>query len=395
MSERISILVGLKNNLEYTKKFYETTRALYPEVEIVFVSYNSTDATHQWLDTLDDQYLIYHYETVNATFSDTFNKCTALATKPFVLYAHNDLILAPLFFENIEKLLDENKVVVYSTIEPPIFSDHERDGKIIKDFGLDVDHVDVSGMYEFVEGYRSNLVKSSKKIERASFFLTVSRLKLIDIGGLDPIYDPMFCEDDDLTLRLQLMGLEAYIALDAICYHFVSKTSRFSEEYKSRTKIIELNSQRNFVRKWHFSNTSEIKKRYDIGFVLKNASKELIYLIEPWCNTLYIDSDPGSYISEEQPLTKIDLSAKIKKLSELSSHDVMVKLDGNKVTGRVGNAIANLNEVVFKRAKKNNGSLLGWFNTLFDFGTLKISVNKHRGSELELINRTRYDNDVF
>jgi GT2 family glycosyltransferase len=44
----------------------------------------------------------------------------------------------------------------------------------------------------------------------------------------------MFCEDDDLILRLKLYGLNHFTSLDAICYHFVSKTSRFSEEYMNR-----------------------------------------------------------------------------------------------------------------------------------------------------------------
>ena len=57
----------------------------------------------------------------------------------------------------------------------------------------------------------------------------------------------MFCEDDDLIKRFKLLGLELITSLDAICYHFVSKTSRFSDEYQNKTQQIEMNSNKNFI----------------------------------------------------------------------------------------------------------------------------------------------------
>ena len=67
----ISLLVALKNNLDYNKHFYQTTRKIYPEVEICFSSYDSTDGTHEWLDTLkDDPYT----KTFHTTDSDIVRK---------------------------------------------------------------------------------------------------------------------------------------------------------------------------------------------------------------------------------------------------------------------------------------------------------------------------------
>ena len=61
MKHNISLLVGLRNNLDYNKHFYETTRELYPEVEICFVSYGSTDGTHEWLQSLSDNHVRFEY----------------------------------------------------------------------------------------------------------------------------------------------------------------------------------------------------------------------------------------------------------------------------------------------------------------------------------------------
>ena len=128
----ISLLVGLKNNLDYNKHFYKTTRALYPEVEICFSSYGSIDGTHEWLQEiqLKDQNVKCWWSNLNGNFSDNFNKAASLATKDYVMFLHNDIILAPGFIENIEKHVSPDTVVSYTTIEPPIFAGHERPGKI-------------------------------------------------------------------------------------------------------------------------------------------------------------------------------------------------------------------------------------------------------------------------
>ena len=52
MKNNISLLVAIKNNLEYTQYFYKTTRQLYPEVEVCFSSHNSTDGTDEWLESI-------------------------------------------------------------------------------------------------------------------------------------------------------------------------------------------------------------------------------------------------------------------------------------------------------------------------------------------------------
>ena len=62
MKNNISLLVAIRNNLEYSKHFYKTTRELYPDVEICFSSYGSTDGTDTWLESLkEDPYVKIFY----------------------------------------------------------------------------------------------------------------------------------------------------------------------------------------------------------------------------------------------------------------------------------------------------------------------------------------------
>lgn len=366
----ISLLVGLKNNLDYNKNFYKTTRELYPEIEICFVSYGSTDGTHEWLDSLQDKNLKYFYSEENKTFSDTFNKAAELATKEYVIYLHNDIVLAPGFIENILKHVGSNNVVSYTTIEPPIFAGHERPGKIIYDLGTELEAFDKQKLYNFVN--QENHKYLDKTEPGITFFMCMSRKKLLEIGGMDNLFNPMFCEDDDLIRRWDLLGMNCFTSLDAICYHFVSKTSRFSDEYKNRTQQIEVKSNRNYIRKWG----SRLKSpKYDIGFIIKNCSPQLLELLEPWCSTLYTDCNYEEYIKKEQPNTKFDLYERIKPFDNEKQNEILVEFDGSNFMQPSFDIIQKLPEII-----KHSGSV----------GVFELDIFK-----IEIIQMNEYQNKLI
>lgn len=322
--DKISLLVGLKNNLDYNKHFYKTTRELYPTIEICFVSYGSVDGTHEWLDSLNDQNLKYFYSTENKTFSDTFNKATEIATKDYVAYLHNDIVLAPGFIENLEKHIEQNTVVSYTTIEPPIFAGHERPGKIIQDFGTSLESFEKHNLFEFIT-YKQQEYENQTE-SGITFFMCLSREVLLSIGGLDNLYNPMFCEDDDLIIRLKLKQMNLITSLDAICYHFVSKTSRFSEDYQNKTQQIERNSNRNFIRKWGSRNPSV---KYNIAYVVHNCQLPALETLELFCDRIYVTENFNvgrmwDYVELEQENTSFDLS---KRVLTIENNDPILEND--------------------------------------------------------------------
>ena len=373
----ISLLVGLKNNLDYNQYFYSTTRILYPEVEICFVSYGSTDGTHKWLDSLNDPNLKYYYSEENKTFSDTFNKAAEIATNDYVIYLHNDIVLTPNFLENIEKHLGDNNIVSYTTIEPPIFSDHERPGKIVKDFGSDLETFNLSELCKFVLNKQEEFNNQTEP--GITFFMCMPKATLLKIGGLDNLFNPMFCEDDDLILRFKLLGLNLFTSLDAICYHFVSKTSRFSEDYKAKTQIIERNSNMNFIRKWGFRNSIH-NKRYNKSLVINNCDLNLLSVLEPWGDKIYIDDDGeyliNQYITAEKDNTKYDLSKKIfnKKLNTLEG-DIIIEFDGRLINQESFNIIQNLSDIITESGEIGK----------FELDIFTITINDIKSYEENLI----------
>jgi GT2 family glycosyltransferase len=333
MKYAISLLVGLKNNLDYNRHFYETTREIYPTVEICFVSYGSTDGTHEWLESLTDPNVKSFYSEESKTFSDTFNKAAELATRPYVAYLHNDIVLGPNFLENLEKHVSPSRVVSYTTIEPPIFGDHTRPGKMIFNFGTSLETFFKDDFREYCE------IEQARYEDRTepgiTFFMCMPRAALLEIGGLDPLYNPMFCEDDDLIRRWKMYGMECITALDAMCYHFVSKTSRFSAEYERRTQQIELQSNRNYIRKW--GSRTEAPK-YNMAFVVRNCTLPVLEMLEPWCDRIYIEDDMhviiDSYIHSEQPKTQYDLTKRVFHISHndpAGENDIVVEFDAGRL----------------------------------------------------------------
>lgn len=386
-----SLLVGLKNNLVYTQYFYTQTRLLYPTIELVFVSFNSIDGTHQWLDSLQDEYVVYHYEDRECTLSDTYNKCIELATSDYVVFAHNDMVLAPGFIEQLTALQTNQRVIFYTTVEPPIFADDPRPGKIVRDFGADVDTFQRDNFFQFAAAEQQQNEQTGQTAIATSkgiFFLSASRKLLLDMGGLDPLFNPMFCEDDDLLLRLGLKKVGMVIGLNVLCYHFVSKTSRFSDEYAHRTRQIEQQSNRNFIRKWGFRNSAAIRQKYDIGLILINGTLAALHELEPWSSTIYTDLDPTSYIQAEQPLTAIDLSEKIRPLTAKRTNGILISLDARQAdTGR-REQVAFLPEIIHHRINKPRSSLKRLWYRLFPAFTW-------RGYRIRIIDPTTYETQLI
>ncbi|MDN5285066.1 MAG: hypothetical protein JWR38_1340 [Mucilaginibacter sp.] len=386
-NNNISILVGLKNNIDYSKHFYHTTRALYPDVELVFTSYNSTDGTNEWLDSLQDDHVKYYYSPEGKTLADTYNKCTELATKDYVVFAHNDMVLTPYFMEELEDHLSQNTLIYYTTIEPPIFADDGRPWKIVKDFGADIASFKKDSLHAFSDSFQKENKVRVSSVEGVSFFLCIYRQTLLNIGGLDPLYDPMFCEDDDLILRLNLLGLKKIIVPGALCYHFVSKTSRFSAEYQTKTQLIELQSNRNFVRKWGFKTSSPIKKTYSIGLIIKNCNEKLLPQLEPLCSNIYANCNADHYIVTEQPHTLFNLNDKIKSFNEIKNNDILISFNGQKFNNKALQRLERINEIITDKINKSPNFLSKLLGTdkKFKLGIFRIQIVNFISHENRLI----------
>jgi GT2 family glycosyltransferase len=290
----------------------------YPETPLVICSGGSTDGTKEWLESLDDENLSFIHDDDRLTFSDTYNSAIKLVDTENLVLIHNDMVIGEHFLENLEMLINNNPktLISYTTIEPPIFQGHQRPGKVILDLG--------SGFFNFNTYHFNQYVETHKDDCRlyngATFFMGGTKKMFEDVGLFDGFsFNPYFLEDYDFIIRAKLKGYNLKTTECAITYHFVSQTSRFGDDFKNDTLIYEVNSNRNFVRKWGipFSSFNELRyweddvftyQTFTMGLTTRNKSR--LYEIEPYFDKIDLGTIPEEYIQNEQKHTRYDLRSK-------------------------------------------------------------------------------------
>jgi GT2 family glycosyltransferase len=312
----ISFVMAVYNKLDLTKNCYKRVRELYPTAPFVISSGGSYDGTKEWLESLDDEYLSYIHDDDRLTFSDTYNAGIKIVDTEKLVLIHNDMVIGEGFLESIERLLEPKLLLSYTTIEPPIFVGHKRPGKVILDLG--------DGFHNFDYYNFNNYIQQSKNGNTlhpgAVFFMSGYKKMFEDVGYFDGFsFFPCFCEDDDFIIRAKLKGYELKTCDSAITYHFVSQTSRFSDDMKNNRMKIEINSNRNFVRKWgipiyafnelRYWEDSEFKyKTFSMGLTTRHINK--LYEVEPFFDKIKTSLIPEEYIENEQSNTRYDLRSK-------------------------------------------------------------------------------------
>lgn len=319
----ISLVMAVYNKIELTKNCYSVIRLLYPSIPLVISSKGSIDGTKEWLNSLDDKNLIYHHDENKCSFSENFNTAINLVKTDKLVLIHNDMVIGKYFLENLSELVDQKMFLSYTTIEPPIFVDHMRAGKVLIGLGYSFNDFNQKLFDEYVEKH-----KNQKSLYNgATFFMCGYKKSFLDVGLFDgETFNPAFCEDDDFLLRARLKGYKLRTTDCAVAYHFVSQTSRSNESPDKQ--IIELNSNKNFIRKWGMPISSFVKLKYwddnfsyrkvEIGLKLKDSEIKFIELLEPFFDKIEVNDYPHDYILSEQKNTNFDLSKKFEKSIKLS-----------------------------------------------------------------------------
>lgn len=323
----ISFVLAAYNKLDLTKECYRRLRDVYPTAPLVISSGGSTDGTKEWLESTEDEYLSYIHDDDRLTFSETYNSGIKLVDTEKLVLIHNDMVIGHGFLEAIERLLTPDMLLSYTTIEPPIFKGHKRPGKVLLDLGTSFDDFNQTQFNNYVEQSKNN----DTLYDGAVFFMSGYKKMFDDIGGFDGFsFVPAFCEDDDFLLRAKLKGYELKTCESAIVYHFVSQTSRFSDDYKNQRRQYELNSNRNFIRKWGIPYVAfnDIRyweddvfnyKTFNMGLTLKNKNR--LSDLEPFFDKIDLGEIPEEYVELEQPNTNYDLRSKFIMTDDV---DVMI-----------------------------------------------------------------------
>ena len=360
---KISLIQPGRNNLKYLKWSYDSIRKNQGkhEVEICVADDASTDGTWDWcLEMMDKDPLFKALkwdgpERVGHTilYDRLVNE---IATKDICMIYHADMYLMPGALDQIEHKLEDKTIVSLTRIEPPLHPDGPE--KMLMDFGVEPEEFKEDELLTWFKDVQLHqLTKTTEGIFAPWAFY---KKDFQEIGGHDPLYAPQSKEDSDIFNRFQLNGIKFVQTWGGCVYHMTCRGSRRNTVdkakniYEDSPEWLAQNqrSTRNFIRKWgHFVKHDTLMKpiippKYDIGFILKNGTPQLLETLEPWCSTIYTDNNRLNYINLEQPNTLFNLQEKVKPYDNEKNNEILVTIDGNKFTQQDFQFIQQLSEIL-------------------------------------------------
>jgi len=369
----ISLIIPTYNNLKHIKNAYTSVRKFYPKLELVLLDDGSTDDTKSWLDNLEDEFVIKHRSEERVGHTILYDVGIDMATNEIVGIMHADMILGPNYIENILKHLEKGKVVCATRIEPPLHPEGKE--KIIRDFGMDFDDLNIEEFESFVIKSQKDYKDQTTRGMFAPWVLYKEDFQ--DIGGHDSGFAPFPYEDSDIFQRWILAGYELIQSRDAFVYHLTCRGHRWSEQIGKDDNYFKLASEKaakHYIRKWGswIKNDEHqypiIIPKYDIGLIVKNCNSNLLEILEPWCSNIYIEDEmeviKSHYIDKEQNNTEYILNYKIRPYDNEKQNEILVRIDATSFDKSDFQIIQQLPEII-----KDNGEIGS-----FQLGNLFIDI---------------------
>jgi len=334
----ISFIIPSYNNLQHLKNVYASIQKHAPQAEVILLDDGSTDGTQDWIQQQD---CIKYRSEERVGHTILYDKGIDMAANEIVGILHADMILGPNYIENMIKHLSPGKIVCATRIEPPLHPEGKE--KIIRDFGMDFDTLNIEAFEQFVLEAQIEFKDQTTKGMFAPWILYKSDFQAI--GGHDPLFAPFPYEDSDIFQRWILAGYELIQSRDAFVYHLTCRGHRWNEQIGKDDdyyKIVSQRAARNYLRKWgSWIKNDEyqhpiILPKYNIAYVVKNCSGQLLNELEPWCDRIYIENQDivDIYIDKEQENTSFDLSKRVFTLTNNTpewENDIIIEFDVNQL----------------------------------------------------------------
>lgn len=337
----ISLVIPSYNNLQHLKNVYNSIKKHAQNAEVILLDDGSTDGTWEWIWELAKS---HQHREVKCYKSDErvghtilYDKGIEIATHDIVGILHADMIIGPNYIENMIKHLQPGKVVCATRIEPPLHPEGKE--KIIKDFGLDFDNLDIEAFEKYVLEVQNGYKDQTTKGMFAPWIIYKSDFQAI--GGHDHGFAPFPYEDSDIFQRWILAGYELIQSRDSFAYHLTCRGHRWNKQVgKNDNYFIEMEKKaRNYyIKKWgSWIKNNEYQHPiiipvYKKKLILNNPTPQLQEALEIWFN---------------------------------EGEDIIVEIDGNNFTQQDFQYVIQLNEII-----KDNGEI-----GEFELGNLKIKIN--------------------
>jgi len=381
----ISLIIPSYNTLNHLINTYNSVRKYYTDVEMVIINDGSEDGTSEWLEALEDDNVIKINSKERKGHTYFYDEGMRQATNEIVSILHSDMVIGPNYLENQLKHLKKGTVVCATRIEPPIHPAGKE--KIVMDFGDDYNNLKLDKFYEFCLEIQNQFKDQTTEGIFAPWMLY--KKDHLSIGGHDQTFAPYGYEDSDIFNRWILNGYKMIQSRDALVYHLTCRGHRWNKGIgveNSDYKITMNRCRRDFIRKWGgWIRNNEyqfpiINPKYNISFIVKNCNIDILRLLEPWCDVIYIKDEmqvlTTHYMDEEQPNTKFDLAKRIKPIEHsIPNENIQVYLDRVTFNQQDFNIIQQLPEII-----QDSGEI-----GVFELGNFQIKINNLETFEKDLI----------
>jgi GT2 family glycosyltransferase len=241
---KISIIVITFNNLDYTKLCLESIKknTEYPNYEVVIVDNASTDGTVEFIDGYYSlhQNILFIKNKKNLGFAAANNQGAGVATGEYLIFLNNDTIVTPGWMFRLYRHIIKNPS---AGMVGPVTNAIGNEAKI------EVDYSELSDINTFAALRTPKYDGVSFNIQvLALYCCLISRELYMRVGGLDERYRIGMFEDDDLSLKIELEGLNLICAEDVFIHHFHGIS--FKKHSDEENQRIFHENKLKFEKKW-------------------------------------------------------------------------------------------------------------------------------------------------
>jgi GT2 family glycosyltransferase len=245
----VSIVIPSYNGIELTEPCVLSLLENLPahvDVEILVIDDASTDDTEQRLARIaagEPRVRVLRNDE-NMGFLATCNRGAREARHDVVVFLNNDTLAMPNWLAPLLRVFR-----------------HQRDaGAATGMFVYPDGRLQEAGCIIFSDGRAANFGKWDERVEDPLYtfvrevdygsgaLLAIPRALLLDLGGFDERYRPIYCEDSDLCFKVRERGLKVYYQPESAVIHLEGATS--GTDVSKGDKQYEVLNRAKFVEKW-------------------------------------------------------------------------------------------------------------------------------------------------
>lgn len=357
-NQQVTFIIPCRDNLIYLKQALFSIERHYGDVHnIIVLDDASVDGTWEWVEDykLSHKNVITYRNNGHERVGHTvlYDIGIGIAQSPVVTILHADMIVTKNYVSNMLKHLKPMTVVSATRIEPPLHPPGPE--KYVMDFGIHPTEFNESSFEEFVSN--TEVIMEGKTTSGIFAPWMLYKEDFVTVGGHDFLFAPMELEDSDIFNRFFINGYKLIQSRDALVYHMTCRGSRFKDgitiervidlpdgtkwyKPKDSEEYLKLRQTkfREWWRKWHTDVLHDknmmpiVPKRYKTSFIVENCTVQVLNILEPWCDDIYVDCDFVEYVNNESPTSLFDIRAKIHQLNSEVKNDIWVRFDASRLT---------------------------------------------------------------